>query len=415
MDHFHYQHNEFYAESVPLSRIAQEVGTPCYVYSRAAITQSWRAFDEAFGTMPHGICYAVKANSNLAVLNILARLGSWFDIVSGGELARVIAAGALAERVVFSGVGKTKEEIEYALSQGIHCFNVESEAELFLINEIAQQKNLAAPISLRINPDVDAKTHPYIATGLKENKFGVTQGQAIHLFNKARHLSGLKIKGITCHIGSQITELAPFLDAFDQVLQIIDDLARTGILLEHVDMGGGLGVRYHQETPPSISQLVNALQQRLGTRPLTLMLEPGRAIVANAGILLTRVLYLKETEHRHFAIVDGAMNDLIRPALYDAWQDVVPAIRHPDLPSTLYDIVGPICETGDFLAKDRALSLLPNDLVVILSAGAYGFVMSSQYNSRPRAPEVMIDGDQLYIVRPREHVKELFASESLLP
>lgn len=415
MTHFHYQHDQLYVEGLPAQQLAERWGTPCYIYSRAAIEANWSCFDRALAALPHLICYAVKANSNLAVLNLLARLGSGFDIVSVGELERVLAAGGDPSKVVFSGVGKSRPEILRALSVGIGCFNVESVAELTLINELAESLSKVAPCSLRINPDVDAQTHPYIATGLKENKFGIECEQARSLYQWANTLPGIELKGITCHIGSQITTLEPFLAALDQLLVLVDQLASDGIVLKHIDMGGGLGVQYRDESPPTPAELVEALSHRLGSRPLTLHLEPGRSIVAKAGILVTQVIFLKHAAHKNFAIVDAGMNDLLRPALYNAWQDIKPVMLSPQTDTLNYDVVGPVCETGDFLGKNRALCLQANDLLAVFDAGAYGFVMSSNYNSRPRVAEIMVDKHQSYLVRRRETIEELFAGEVVLP
>lgn len=413
---FHYQNNSLMAEGVAVSHIATQVGTPAYIYSRRALETQWRAFDTAFGDHPHLICYAVKANSNLAVLNVLARLGSGFDIVSLGELERVLRAGGQPDRIVFSGVGKEAAEIERALEVGIHCFNVESSAELERINQVAGSLGVKAPVSLRVNPDVDAQTHPYISTGLKENKFGIDIQQALPVYERAANLPHLQVTGIDCHIGSQLTTLTPFLDALDRVLERVDALAELGIPLQHLDIGGGLGVRYRDETPPAPADYVSAMLAKLKDRQLTILMEPGRAIAANAGILVTRVNLLKPTDARNFAIVDAAMNDLIRPALYSAWQDIIPVTpRPPATPPCRYDIVGPICETGDFLGKDRALQLEEEDLLAICSAGAYGFVMSSNYNSRPRPPEILVDGDAFYTVRRRESLDDVMQLESLAP
>ncbi|RMF14848.1 MAG: diaminopimelate decarboxylase [Gammaproteobacteria bacterium] len=415
MDHFNYREGRLFAEDIPVTALAEQFGTPCYVYSRATFERHYRAWEDALTDIPHLICYAVKANSNLAVLNLLARLGAGFDIVSGGELARVLAAGGDPARVVFSGVGKTADEIRQALQAGVHCFNVESAPELRRIARIATELQIAAPVSLRVNPDVDAKTHPYISTGLKENKFGVTMEEARDLYRWAASHPSLNVIGIDCHIGSQLTETDPFLAALDRVLALIDELAEDGIQLEHIDLGGGLGVRYNDETPPHPSEYIARLTPRLKDRGLALVLEPGRSIAANAGILLTRVEYLKETPHKHFAIVDAAMNDLIRPALYSAWQAIIPAELHEDREVKAWDIVGPVCETGDFLGKERELGLAEGDLLVVRSAGAYGFVMASNYNSRPRPPEIMVDGEAAHVIRRRETVSELFSTESLLP
>ncbi len=415
MDHFQYQAGELSAEQVPLRQIAAQFGTPCYVYSRAALTQQWQAFDQAFSGREHLVCFAVKANPSLAVLNVLARLGAGFDIVSGGELARVIAAGGDPARVVFSGVGKQVWELEQALEQEIRCFNVESSAELERLNQVAARMQRTAPVSLRVNPDVDAKTHPYIATGLKQNKFGVDATQALDWYRRAASLPHIRIVGMDCHIGSQLTELTPFLDALVPVLTLVDQLAAEGIALEHLDLGGGLGICYQDEQPPLPAEYVAALLDQLGDRPQEVILEPGRAIAANAGVLLTQVEYLKSGEHKNFAIVDAAMNDLLRPALYDAWQPIIPVVQKPAAPVALYDVVGPVCETGDCLGKDRSLAISAGDLLAIGAAGAYGFSMASQYNSRPRPAEVIVDDDQVFCVRPRESVASLFASESILP
>lgn len=415
MNPFEYRHNRLHAENVDVQTIATAVGTPCYVYSRAALENHWRAFDTAFGSHPHLICYAVKANSNLAVLNILARLGAGFDIVSQGELERVLRAGGNPARIVFSGVGKQRREIARALNVGVSCFNVESEAELDILNDVAGQQEKIAHISLRVNPDVDAQTHPYISTGLKQNKFGIDIDRSLAVYQHAVTLPNLKITGIDCHIGSQLTSVTPFLDALDKVLERIDQLAEHGIHIEHLDIGGGLGVRYRDETPPTPRQYVSRLLEKLGDRPLKILMEPGRAIAANAGLLLTEVQLLKSTEVKHFAVVDAAMNDLIRPSLYGAWQDIIPANASPRADRQTYDIVGPVCETGDFLGKDRELAIAPGDLLAVCSAGAYGFVMSSNYNTRNRAAEVMVDGAHFHIVRRRETYDDQFALESLVP
>ncbi len=415
MDHFNYKNGQLHAEDIPVREIAAAHGTPCYVYSRATLERHWRAFDEAFSNHPHLVCYAVKANSNLAVLDVLARLGSGFDIVSLGELERVIKAGGRTSRIVFSGVGKRVDEMQRALELGIRCFNVESEPELERLSQVATAMGVEAPVALRVNPDVDAGTHPYISTGLKENKFGIPIAQAAALYEKAAALPGLKISGIDCHIGSQLTELSPFLDALDRVLLLVDELASRGIDIDHLDLGGGLGVSYKDETPPSPAEYARAISEQLADRPFDIFIEPGRAIAANAGILLTRVEYLKPTEEKDFAIVDAAMNDLIRPALYQSWQAIIPADEQARGRDGVYDIVGPVCETGDFLGKERALSLSPGDLLAVRSAGAYGFTMASNYNSRPRAAEVMVDGDQMYLVRERETLADLYRGEHLIP
>ncbi|MBP1119471.1 MULTISPECIES: diaminopimelate decarboxylase [Pseudomonas] len=414
MDAFNYRDGELFAEGVALSAIAERFGTPTYVYSRAHIEAQYRAYADALSGMPHMVCFAVKANSNLGVLNVLARLGAGFDIVSRGELERVLAADGKAEKIVFSGVGKTREDMRRALEVGVHCFNVESTDELERLQEVAAELNVRAPISLRVNPDVDAGTHPYISTGLKENKFGIAIAAAEDVYIRASQLPNLEVIGVDCHIGSQLTTLEPFIDALDRLLDLVDRLGDCGIHLHHIDLGGGLGVRYRDEEPPLAADYIKAVRERLAGRDLGLLFEPGRFIVANAGALLTRVEYLKHTEHKDFAIVDAAMNDLIRPALYQAWMDVT-AVRPRDSEPRAYDIVGPICETGDFLAKGRELALAEGDLLAVHSAGAYGFVMSSNYNTRGRAAEVLVDGSQAFEVRRRETVAELFAGESLLP
>ena len=414
MDYFNYQNGALYAEQVPVADIAAGHGTPAYVYSRATLERHWRAFDTALEGFEHLICYAVKANSNLAVLNVLARLGSGFDIVSVGELERVLAAGGDPARVVFSGVGKRADEMRRALEAGIHCFNVESEAELERLDRVASELGVRAPVSLRVNPDVDAGTHPYISTGLKENKFGIDTDSAPRVYARAADMAHLEVRGIDCHIGSQLIETAPFLDALDRVLLLVDHLADQGIPIRHLDLGGGLGIRYRDETPPEPADYAHALRERIGDRPLTVLLEPGRAIAGNAGILLTRVEYLKHTSHKDFAIVDAAMNDLMRPALYNAWQDIVPVVPRNGVVRR-YDVVGPVCETGDFLGKDRDLVLEPGDLLAVRSSGAYGFTMSSNYNSRPRAAEIMVDGDRVHVVRERETIGALYAGEYVLP
>lgn len=415
MDYFNYRDDQLFAEDISLSKIAHDYGTPCYVYSRATIEKHWRAFDGAFGDHPHLVCYAVKANSNLAVLNVMARLGSGFDIVSGGELARVLRAGGKAERIVFSGVGKTEHELEQALDAGIRCFNIESTAELERLDQVAGRRQQKAPVSIRVNPDVDARTHPYISTGLKENKFGIDISAAMALYRQAKHMTHIDVQGVDCHIGSQLTDNAPFLDALARVLALIDELEKEGISIHHLDIGGGLGIRYHDETPPQPAEYAHAILQHLGDRQLEILIEPGRAIVGNAGVLLTRVEYLKPGEHKSFAIVDAAMNDLIRPALYSAWQEIIPVNAASTAPRLNYDVVGPICETGDFLGKDRELAVAAGDLLAVRSSGAYGFGMSSNYNSRPRAAEIMIDGTQSYVIRKRESIDDLMAGESILP
>jgi len=404
---------DLFMEQVPLRRIAEEYGTPAYVYSEAAITRAYQAFDQAFAGQAHAVCYAVKANSNIAVLALLAKLGAGFDIVSGGELQRVIAAGGDPGRVVFSGVGKQDWEISLALESGIGCFNVESASELDRINRIAAAGQHVAPVSIRVNPDVDPKTHPYIATGLKENKFGVSTEEALELYQRAADSPALKIRGIDCHIGSQITELSPFLDALVKLLSVCDALNDRGIEVEHLDLGGGIGVCYQDENPIDLNDFAAAIAQTMSGRPQTLLFEPGRSIVASAGVLLTRVNTLKSNEGKNFAVVDAAMNDLIRPALYQAWQEVVP-VSEPAGDSASWDIVGPGCETGDFLAKDRDLTLQEDDLLAVLSSGAYGFVMASNYNTRGRAPEVLVRDTEHFCIRRRETIDDLLALESLV-
>lgn len=415
MDHFNYRDGELYAEDVPVSSIAERFGTPAYVYSRAALEQHYKAYDDALKGRKFLVCYAVKANSNLAVLNVLARLGAGFDIVSAGELERVLRAGGDASKVVFSGVGKQEWEMRRALEVGVRCFNVESDTELDRLNAVAGELGVKAPVSLRVNPDVDAGTHPYISTGLKENKFGIDITEAPAVYARAATLPNLDIQGVDCHIGSQLTSVSPFMDALDRVLALVDELARSDIHIRHLDMGGGLGVTYNDEQPPKPSDYVRALHERIGDRKLELVLEPGRSIAANAGILITRVEFLKCTEHRNFAIIDAAMNDLIRPALYSAWQAIVPVQPHLDAEEKVWDLVGPVCETGDFLGKDRPLRLNAGDLLAVRSAGAYGFVMSSNYNTRNRPPELMVDGDQVHVVRRRETIQDQLAPENCLP
>ena len=409
-DYFQYRQNRLYAEDVSLDDIAQRFGTPCYVYSRSALENGYRQFSEALQGCEHLICYAVKANSNLAVLHLLAQLGAGFDIVSGGELQRVLAAGGAADKVVFSGVGKTAAEMKLALEAGILCFNVESEAELERLNEVAGQLGAVAPVSLRVNPDVDAKTHPYISTGLKQNKFGVAYAEAFDLYRKAAAMPHLRVTGMDCHIGSQLTEISPFVAATEKVLALTDRLAAEGIRLEHLDLGGGLGICYNNETPPSIVDYAGALLQALHGRSEKLIVEPGRMLVGNAGLLLTRVEYLKHGEEKNFAIVDAAMNDLMRPALYDAWHHIQP-VQPRDETAQQYEVVGPVCETGDFLGHARKLAIAQNDLLAVMSAGAYGMSMSSNYNSRPRAAEVMVHGAEVQLVRERETVQQLFSAE----
>lgn len=415
MDYFNYRDGVLSAESVPLSAIAERFGTPCYVYSRATLERHWRAFDSAFAGHPHLVCYAVKANSNLGLLNLFARLGSGFDIVSLGELERVLAAGGEPSKIVFSGVGKREDEMRRALSVGIRCFNVEVGGELDRLNRVAGEMGLKAPISLRVNPDVDAGTHPYISTGLKENKFGIAIDLAVAEYERAAALPHLEVVGVDCHIGSQLTSTGPFLDALDRVLVLAENLAKRGIQLHHLDLGGGLGIRYRDEQPPEPYELALAVSERLNGAPYEILIEPGRAIAGNAGILLTRVEYLKSNSVKNFAIVDAAMNDLLRPSLYKAWQAILPVIEDGTGEAKTWDIVGPVCETGDFLGKDRELAIQAGDLLAVRSAGAYGFSMSSNYNSRPRPAEVMVDGDRAHLVRARESLASLYAGESVLP
>jgi len=412
---FNYVDDSLFAEDVSLTELAAQFGTPSYVYSRSAIEQSWQAYASALAEQPHLICYAVKANSNIAVLNILARLGSGFDIVSLGELERVLAAGGSADKIVFSGVGKQTVEIERALEAGIHCFNVESVPELQRINDIAASMGVSAPISLRVNPDIDAGTHPYISTGLKENKFGIPIEQALDVYKMAAEAKNLEVRGIDCHIGSQLTDLSPYAEALQRTLNLVDQLADNGIQLQHIDIGGGIGIRYDDETPPSAEDYAATIKEALTGRDLSLILEPGRSIVGNAGVLLTRVEHLKHGEEHNFAIVDAAMNDLMRPALYSAWQAIEPVTPRFDVAAQTYDVVGPICETGDFLGKQRLLSLEEGDLLAVRSAGAYGFTMSSNYNSRPRVAEIMVDGKESHLIRERETLASLIHGEHCLP
>jgi len=415
MQAFHYTNGTLNAESVPLSHIAKQFGTPCYVYSAAAIEHNWQAFQEAFGDYPHRICYAVKANSNLAILNLLAKKNSGFDIVSGGELERVLKAGGDPQKIIFSGVGKTTQEILRALEVNIFSFDIESEAELERINHLATQNNQIANIALRINPNIDARTHPYISTGLNENKFGIDINEAFALFQKIKKMPHLHLTGIACHIGSQLTELSPFIEALDSLLILIKKLADDGISIEHINFGGGLGVRYQDESPPSIKEYVHTLIEKISPFKLEIIIEPGRSIIANAGILLTRVEYLKPTQHKNFAIIDAGMNDLMRPALYDAWQNILPVQINHHVPQRNYDVVGPVCESADFLGKNRELAIQAGDLLAIHSAGAYGFSMSSNYNSRPRPAEVMVKGKNAYLIRERETIDNLFSDEKIIP
>ena len=416
MDFFQYKNNQLMAENLPVKQLAEQFGTPLYVYSRATLERHWRAFNNAFGEHPHLVCFAVKSNPNIAILNIMAKLGSGFDIVSQGELERVLAAGGDAAKVVFSGVAKSCQEIARALEVNIRCFNVESEAELLRINQIAGEMGKIAPISLRVNPDVDAHTHPYISTGLKENKFGVSAEQAREVYKVAATLPNIKIIGMDCHIGSQLTELQPFLDAVDRLIMLMEQLKQDGIRLKHLDLGGGLGVTYTDETPPHPTEYAKALWEKLSAfSELEIIVEPGRAITANAGILVTKVEYLKSNESRNFAIVDAGMNDMIRPALYQAYMNILEIDRTLAREEKMYDVVGPICETSDFLGKQRKLAIAEGDYLAQRSAGAYGASMSSNYNSRPRTAEVMVDGDKAYLIRRREALNELWQLESLLP
>ncbi|MDC1513444.1 diaminopimelate decarboxylase [Porticoccaceae bacterium] len=418
------QDGNLFIESTSLSSIASQFGTPCYVYSKAAISNNFLAYQSALADKEHLICYAVKANSNIAVLQTLVELGAGFDIVSIGELERVLRAGGNPAKVVFSGVAKTASEMQRALELGIHCFNVESEAELELLNSTAASCDAIAAVSLRVNPDVDAQTHPYISTGLKENKFGIDINLAAKVYQRAAQMAHINVVGVDCHIGSQLVDIAPFVAALERLLALVDELAELGITLQHIDIGGGLGVRYDNEQPPTPQSYMSAILPLLTDRSETLVLEPGRSITANAGVMLTQVQYLKSNGEKNFAIVDAAMNDMIRPALYQAWMDIQPisagnsdnAVAESAVAkSAVYDVVGPVCETGDFLAKDRSLAISAGDYLCLMSAGAYGFVMSSNYNSRPRAPEVMVDGNQVYLVRRRETIEDLLSGESLLP
>ncbi|MDX8386536.1 MAG: diaminopimelate decarboxylase [Gallionella sp.] len=413
-NYFHYQQDKLYAEGVALNEIARQFGTPCYVYSRAALTEAYQQFSTALQDREHLICYAVKANSNLGVLNVLARLGAGFDIVSGGELQRVLAAGGDAGKVVFSGVGKTKAEMRMALDANIMCFNVESSAELERLNEVAASMGKVAAISLRVNPDVDAKTHPYISTGLKQNKFGVSYLEALNLYRRIKdELPNLRISGMDCHIGSQLTDIAPFIAAIEKVLVLVDALASESINLEHLDLGGGLGICYDDELPPTITEYVSAMKEALVGRKEKIILEPGRVLTGNAGVLLTRVEYIKYGEEKNFAIVDAAMNDLMRPALYDAHHEILP-VEHENNAPEIFEIVGPICETGDFIGHARELAIKPQSLLAVLSAGAYGMSMSSNYNTRPRAAEIMVDGSSVHLIRARETVEQLYSDEKII-
>jgi len=415
MEPFPYREGRLYAEGVAIADIVAAHGTPCYIYSRAALESSYREYQQALQGCSHLICYAVKANSNLAVLNILARLGAGFDIVSGGELQRVIAAGGKPAKIVFSGVAKKPEEMAVALDLGIHCFNLESAGELEVLNRVAGELGVIAPVSVRVNPDVDAKTHPYISTGLRENKFGLTVDEALAVYRRAAELHNVSVIGMDCHIGSQLTELAPFKDALNHLLTLVDQLAQDNINIEHLDLGGGLGVRYRDEEPPSIAAYIAAIRTQTDARKLQLIFEPGRSIAANAGLLVTSVEYLKSTEQHNFAIVDAAMNDMLRPALYQAWMAIKPVQTCPDRKTARWDIVGPVCETADFLGKDRELAPAVGDLLAIFGAGAYGFTMSSNYNSRGRAAELVVDGEQVHLARKRESITDIMRGEYALP
>lgn len=411
---FTLKNNTLHAENVALNQIAETFGTPCYVYSKSALSQAFERFSAGFKGTSHLVCFAVKSNPSLAILNLFAKLGAGFDIVSGGELARVLAAGGDPAKVVFSGVGKTADEMRAALEAGIFCFNVESASELVRLNDVAGYMGKVAPVSLRVNPNVDAKTHPYISTGLKNNKFGVAYEDALDIYIQASDMPNIAVHGVDCHIGSQITELSPFLDAFDRVLALVDALEENRIHIQHIDLGGGIGICYSDETPPEFAAYATAMRKKLGERDIKLVFEPGRALVGNAGVLLTKVEYLKHSEAKNFAIVDAAMNDLMRPALYDAYHDIK-AVQPRDSDAINYEIVGPVCESGDFLGHDRNLALQEGDLLAIMSAGAYGMSMSSNYNTRPRAAEVMVDHNQSHLIRKRELIEDLFAGESTLP
>lgn len=414
MNAFTVINNNLHAEKTNLTQIANNYGTPTYVYSKAALSHAYESFNEGLKGCDSLVCFAVKSNPNLAILNLFARLGAGFDIVSGGELARVLAAGGDAKKVVFSGVGKTESEMQTALEAGIFCFNVESNSELNRLNEVAKRLGKVAPVSLRVNPNVDAKTHPYISTGLKNNKFGVAYEEALNVYLQAAAMPNIAIHGVDCHIGSQITELSPFLDAFDRVLALVDALEQHQIHIQHIDLGGGIGICYQNETPPAFKTYAAAMREKLGSRKVKLVFEPGRALVGNAGVLLTKVEYLKPTETKNFAIVDAAMNDLMRPALYDAYHDILPVQTRAGAAS-VYEIVGPVCESGDFLGHDRSLTLAEGDYLAVMSAGAYGMSMSSNYNTRPRAAEIMVDGDVCHVIREREQIKNLYELEKVLP
>lgn len=410
---FVYHNGELFVENVSLKKIAEKFGTPCYIYSQSALTNAYQQFDAAFEDRDHLICYAVKANSNLAILNLLARLGSGFDIVSGGELQRVIRAGGDAQKTIFSGVGKSVNEMRMALNLNILCFNVESEAELITLNHVAQNMNKVAPVSLRVNPDVDAKTHPYISTGLKENKFGIAVDEAMRIYQSAHLYPYVRFTGIDCHIGSQLSFIEPFVEASEKMLQLFDGLKKQKLDIEHIDLGGGLGIRYNNEKPPSIKEYISKLCSITRNIKQRLVIEPGRALVGNSGILLTRIEYLKQTPARNFAIVDAAMNDLIRPSLYDAYHEILPVEKNT-IEAKNYEIVGPICETGDFLGHDRKLSIMDGDLLAIMSAGAYGMSMSSNYNTRPRAAEILVVGSQTHVIRQRESIEQIIAGEQII-
>lgn len=414
MQFFQYTNRQLCAENIPLAEVASEFGTPCFVYSRAAIEHQWRAYDEAFAGRKHLICYAVKACSNLAILNLLARMGSGFDIVSGGELQRVLRAGGDASKVIFSGVGKTREEMRRALEAGIKCFNVESHSELLVLDSVAEEMDRIAPVTLRVNPDVDADTHPYIATGLRENKFGIDINDAGNIYREAMSLDNLRVEGIDCHIGSQITSVAPYLNALERLMELVGQLRENDIPIRHIDVGGGLGITYNNETPPEPSRLVETIMEAIPDPSLEILIEPGRSIVGNAGLLLTRVIYLKRGREKNFAVVDAAMNDLIRPSLYSAWQEIVPVSEEAAATPERYDIVGPVCESGDFLGLDRDLALREGDLLAVFGAGAYGFSMSSNYNTRPRAAEILVDAGQAHLVRCRESIDDLLRGEAML-
>ena len=415
MSCFTYREGHLYAENVAVSDIAAAHGTPCYIYSRAALEAAFTEYCRALEGADHLVCYAVKANSNLAVLDVLARLGAGFDIVSGGELERVVAAGGNPAKVVFSGVGKTADEMARALQAGIHCFNLESATELEVLDQVAARCGSVAPVSVRVNPDVDARTHPYISTGLKENKFGLTIEDALRVYERAAQLEHVEVIGVDCHIGSQLTELTPFIDALRRLLALVDTLAQRGIVIRHLDLGGGLGVSYRDEEPPAIREYIGAVRKEIGSRDLKLLFEPGRSIAASAGLLVMQVQYLKSTPGHHFALVDAAMNDMLRPALYQAWMDIQPVEARAGGQLAQWDVVGPVCETADFLGKSRELSLSRGDLLAMFDAGAYGFAMSSNYNSRGRAPEIMVDGSSVHLVRRRESVADILRGETRLP